>query len=166
MAKSPKELQNEPHALPSEIYRLSENGDGSVNWGHNTDWSLEEVLKPDYFRHAGRHGVQRLDKIDVRCEQHTPSVTFAELLVTISRKNVPIEVALLRDAQTIEISNLGWWEMLGVEPNATAQIIEDAYRDKAKKLHPDKKGGDKKRMQDLNKAVEEGRAIAGAREAA
>ena len=43
------------------------------------------------------------------------------------------------------------WEVLGVKPGATAAEIETAYRDKAKKAHPDA-GGDHEQMAKLNTA--------------
>lgn len=51
------------------------------------------------------------------------------------------------------------WEILGVKPDATAEEIDAAYREKAKKAHPDA-GGSAQAMQELNdaRAVMKGRA--------
>ena len=43
------------------------------------------------------------------------------------------------------------WEVLGVQPNATSEKIDAAYREKAKKAHPDA-GGSAAAMQELNEA--------------
>lgn len=48
-----------------------------------------------------------------------------------------------------------WWQVLGVKPDATADEIKRAYRDKAKKAHPDV-GGNAKRMADINAARDAG----------
>jgi hypothetical protein len=44
------------------------------------------------------------------------------------------------------------WEVLGVQPNATVEQIEAAYRQKARKAHPDAPGGSGEAMQVLNVA--------------
>lgn len=44
------------------------------------------------------------------------------------------------------------WDVLGVSPNASAEEIDAAYREKAKKAHPDAKGGSVEAMQELNEA--------------
>lgn len=54
-----------------------------------------------------------------------------------------------------------WWEILGVAPYADLQFIEEAYRSKAKKAHPDL-GGSTVQMAQLNRAIEEARAARGA----
>jgi len=50
-----------------------------------------------------------------------------------------------------------WWEVLGVPPNVTPEVIEAAYREKAKTAHPDA-GGDADTMAVLNAARAEGLA--------
>lgn len=46
-----------------------------------------------------------------------------------------------------------WWEVLGVSlHDATKDLINAAYRERAKELHPDLKGGDSDRMKMLNVA--------------
>lgn len=155
---------NEPVALPTELNRLSENGSGIVQWGHETDYDLETVLKPGFFRRANKHGLQKHDRIHVTCNQHEPTVTYATLVVTCGRHGAVLEVAQLGEAHTIEITNLTWFERLGVQPTATPADIENAYRERAKKVHPDK-GGSKSAMQELNKAKDEGLLVAQARAA-
>lgn len=49
-----------------------------------------------------------------------------------------------------------WWQVLGVEADATVFEIDRAYRDLAKDAHPDR-GGSDERMTRLNVAREQGR---------
>jgi hypothetical protein len=44
------------------------------------------------------------------------------------------------------------WELLGIRPGATEAEIDAAYREKAKKAHPDAPGGSVEAMQALNEA--------------
>ena len=57
-----------PHADPHHLARLSENGDGAIFWTYSTPYSLETILEPGFFRGIGRHGLQRLDQIEVATE--------------------------------------------------------------------------------------------------
>ena len=50
-----------------------------------------------------------------------------------------------------------WWEVLGVQPDASADDIEAAYKRQASKHHPDK-GGTAERMAEINRARKEGLA--------
>lgn len=45
----------------------------------------------------------------------------------------------------------GWWDILGVKPDASEDEIKRAYRAKAKAAHPDA-GGSKDEMAELNAA--------------
>jgi DnaJ-class molecular chaperone len=55
-----------------------------------------------------------------------------------------------------------WYEILGVDPEATKEDIKKKYRDLAKKYHPDKTGQEdsvqkedlEKKMRDINEAWE------------
>lgn len=44
------------------------------------------------------------------------------------------------------------WEVLGIQPNAPRETIEEAHKAKAMLLHPDRNGGDGSGMADLNAA--------------
>lgn len=52
-----------------------------------------------------------------------------------------------------EVDNKKFYELLGVEKNATLDEIKKAFRKKALKMHPDK-GGDPEKFKDLNYAHE------------
>jgi len=47
-----------------------------------------------------------------------------------------------------------FYEVLGVSKTATLKEIKKAYRDKSKKLHPDKEGGTNERFAELSQAYE------------
>lgn len=67
---------------------------------------------------------------------------------------------LLKDAmnQYLKKKTIPWHEYLGVPPNATEGQINRAYREKAKKFHPDA-GGSAAKMASLNRAREIGLRI-------
>jgi hypothetical protein len=44
------------------------------------------------------------------------------------------------------------WEVLGIRPGATEEEVDAAYRQKARKAHPDAPGGSEEAMQALNAA--------------
>lgn len=50
-----------------------------------------------------------------------------------------------------------WWKTLGLRANATADQIDEAYREKAKAAHPDKPGGSHDAMARLNAARDAGK---------
>jgi hypothetical protein len=47
-----------------------------------------------------------------------------------------------------------WYEVLGVPPNASKDLVTEAYRQKAKIWHPDLNGGSHEKMAALNQAYE------------
>jgi len=49
-------------------------------------------------------------------------------------------------------SGSAWWEVLGVPSTASATVIEEAYKRKARLAHPDRPGGSHELMQQLNQA--------------
>lgn len=49
-----------------------------------------------------------------------------------------------------------WWQVLGVQPSATAAQIEAAFKRLARERHPDVAGGSHELMADLNRARDEG----------
>jgi hypothetical protein len=53
-----------------------------------------------------------------------------------------------------------WWDVLGVEPNAGADEVREAYRRRALELHPDH-GGDDAAMAELNAARDQAERAAG-----
>ena len=49
-------------------------------------------------------------------------------------------------------SSDGYYQVLGVEKNVDSKALKSAYRKRSLKLHPDKKGGDTRSFQCLNRA--------------
>jgi hypothetical protein len=47
-----------------------------------------------------------------------------------------------------------WWEVLGVDPFAPTDYVQDRYRRLALEHHPDRNGGDGTRMGDINSAYD------------
>lgn len=54
-----------------------------------------------------------------------------------------------------------WWQVLELQPSASAADIEAAYRRLARERHPDRPGGSHDKMADLNRARDEGNAARG-----
>ncbi|PID31100.1 molecular chaperone DnaJ [Candidatus Saccharibacteria bacterium] len=52
------------------------------------------------------------------------------------------------------MSQRDYYEVLGVEKNASADEIKKAFRQKAIELHPDKQGGDEAKFKEVNEAYE------------
>ena len=154
-----------PRAAKSDIQRLSENGGGAVQWGLETDYALSDVKEPGFFQSVGKHGFQKNDRIYLVCQQHQSIVTHATLVVTGVRFGPGIEVAQLGEAFEVEIGVMTPFERLGLGPKAKKNEIDEAYRERAKRLHPDK-GGGKTEMQALNKARNEATLIADHKEQA
>lgn len=50
-----------------------------------------------------------------------------------------------------------WWRVLGVQPDATQDVAEAAYRALVLKFHPDK-GGDPEKFREITDAIEEARS--------
>lgn len=53
-----------------------------------------------------------------------------------------------------------WWEILGVSQNANKATIKSAWRKLAQRFHPDRQGGDPKKMAEINAAKDEGLSVA------
>ena len=147
-----------PRAEEVDVTRQSENGRGPVRWVCNTDYDLETVKTPGFFRLHGKGGIRKHDRIDVVCEQHMAIVTHATLVVTTTGIGIGFEVQQYGEALVVEIGHMTPFERLGVKMSANKNEIETAYRERAKALHPDK-GGDKSQMQALNKARDEANLV-------
>lgn len=50
------------------------------------------------------------------------------------------------------MSKKDYYDILGVNKNATDKEIKDAFRSKSKKFHPDKEGGDEEKFKEINEA--------------
>ena len=140
--------------------RLTDNGDGAVWFELSTRYSLDEALKPGFFRHVGRHGLRRLDRIEVATDNDTDEPTIATLVVT-SVKAGAAEVVLRKGSkQTISCAPRGPFEALGILPNASVNDIEAAYRARANEAHPDKPGGTAEKFRAVELAREQCLVIA------
>ena len=137
-------------------HRQSENGDGAVQWGLETDFKLSEVLVPGFFRGEGRQGMKKHDRIYAVCQQHESVVTHATLVVTVERAGRTIEVAQLGESFEVEIGTMSAFERLGIPVTANQTDINNAFKERAKRL--DK--GDEKAMAALDKARDEAMLIA------
>lgn len=60
--------------------------------------------------------------------------------------------------QALPASDRGWWQVLGVSPDAPLPTIKAAYRQMAIKFHPDA-GGNVERMAAINRAWEEAQKL-------
>lgn len=154
-----KLVKETPHAVKEDIHRLSENGDGAVQWGLETDFSLSEVLTPGFFQVVGKHGFQKHDRIYAVCRRNQPVVTDVTLAVKGSHFRHGVELAQLGEAFEVEVGHMTPFERLGVSIKANKTEIDIAFREMSKKLHPDK-GGENEAMQLLNKARDEAMIIA------
>ena len=145
-----------PRAEWKDVHRLSENGDGAVQWGLETDYNLSEVKVPGFFRLIGQHGLKKHDRIYAVCRQHESVVTHATLVVTVERAGRTIEVAQLGESYEVEIGTMSAFERLGIPVSANKTDISNAFKERAKRL--DK--GDEMAMQALDKALDEAMLIA------
>ena len=146
--------QNPPCAVKTDIHRHSENGDGSVQWSLLTDYTLDQVKVPGFFRLVGKHGLKKHDTVHVVCQQYESKVTHADFAVKGTHPTIGIELQQLGQANEVQMGAMTPFERLGAKPTANRQDIDIAYRQRAKRLHPDK-GGDTEAMQELNKARDE-----------
>ena len=145
-----------PRAEWKDMHRLSENGDGAIHYALETDYKLSEVLVPGFFRTQGKQGMKKHDRIYAVCQQHESVVTHATLVVTVERAGRTIEVAQLGESYEVEIGKMSAHERLGVAVTANKTEINNAFKERAKRL--DK--GDESAMQALDKAQEEAMLIA------
>lgn len=54
-----------------------------------------------------------------------------------------------------------WWKVLDVEPDARGEEIKQAFKDKIKKVHPDKPGGDSNKFRKVREAYQQAKQAAG-----
>lgn len=74
------------------------------------------------------------------------------LLVTLFLSGGAASNEKVRDNVRAKVKT--WWEVLGVSPDASKKDISRAYRERAKRAHPDA-GGSDDRMTELNRAREQ-----------
>lgn len=134
------------------LVSLSENGDGMKLWEFSTRYDLDTVLKDNFFRMVGRHGLQRLDRIHVSCDTDSDTVTVAELVVTSVKAGWARAVLRKGSKQTIECEPRSPFELLGLMRNATDVDIQAAYRKKARECHPDVPGGSAEKFRAVEQA--------------
>jgi len=133
----------QPHAKITDIQRQTENGEGSVTWTFQTDYSLKELLGDGFFHAGGNSGLQRLDFIDVWTECNSTTPTFVRLAVTKSIRGLPVEVAQLGEPMKVKTPEIPWYGILGVHKRANAAEIKRAYEEMVDKAGRDKKQKDR-----------------------
>ncbi len=127
-----------PRVGPTELIKLTEPGDGFGLYGLTTEWPLEIVMQPGFFRGWGvtKVGFIRGDMIFALCKRDEDVHQRANLEVTRADRN-SVDVVQLGKTEEYELKGLQWFERLEVRPVASAAEMEIAFRAKAKKLHPD-----------------------------
>ncbi len=88
-----------PAASVTEVHRLSDNGDGICLWSHATGYSLDEILKPEYWRlfiGARGGGLARHDRLEVTCKAGTRNPDHALLVVTEVEPGAGVSMDVLR----------------------------------------------------------------------
>jgi len=125
-------------------------------WSLLTDHPFDEVLKPRFWRFVfpGKSGMNTNDLIECIAGAHSSKRTHARLVVVRAVAGDGIAVKVLGMPETFEVSDMSWWETLGITPKATEPEILAAYRERSKIAHPDK-GGSEDDMAALNRAKEE-----------
>ena len=174
--KSPR---NGPFKTPTDKARKKLLSEISLMGGENVVLSTNVPLRNDgqmradrepvdagvaiYFHRNGKGMVFACDSYDsVRENIHALGLTI-EALRGIERWGATemMERAFSGFKQ-LEAENEGpsWWDTLGVEPHASVDDIERAFKTSARHAHPDSPGGSHDRMAALNLAREQGLNIA------
>ena len=144
-----------PFALWKDMIRLSDNGDGAIVYALETDFDLSEVIVPGFFKLWGKQGLRKHDRIWAVCRQHESVVTYANLVVIGTRATHSHQVKVL-ESYEVEIGAMSAFERLGIPVTANKTEINNAYRERAKRL--DK--ADESALQALDKAQDEAMLIA------
>lgn len=114
-----------------------------------------------YFTFKGKRTVLACDKWDRTADNIAAIANHIDALRRIDRYGVgTMEQAFAGYVAIPHAAGHDWWLELGVQPNATADDIEAAYRAKARSLHPDA-GGSHEAMARLNAARDAAKKIHG-----
>ncbi|MCH7832787.1 MAG: hypothetical protein IIC55_07950 [Proteobacteria bacterium] len=156
--------QKQPTAGVNSVFAISENGAGFKLHGHTTHSSLEAVMAPGYFLHAGKHGLQRNDHILLVCEADSDTPCYATVVVKALVVGQPAEVLLLGKATVAENAPSDPFSILDLPKNATAVEVETAHMTLKMERDP-QYGGTASAMKRLNDARDLALKICNARSA-
>lgn len=159
MTKQKLTEAEQPFADQLEMFRMSENGHGFIQWGHQTHHDWDTVMEPGYFRVAKiRTGLQTYDRIDVTTNAFTGNSRFGTLVVTGVGLDGRVAVKVLVGPISAEIETDNPFDILGLDKTAALSEVEMAFRKLSKRMHPDT-GGDSAAFDRLVWAREECRKI-------
>lgn len=150
MTKKQKPIDIEqPCASQHEMFRMSENGSGFIQWGHQTHHDWETVIAPGYFRAAKiKTGLNTYDRIEVTAGALLGHGCFGTLVVTGVSLDGNITIAVMVGPISAAISTDNPFDVLGLHRSANLDEVELAFRTLSKEMHPDV-GGDKEAFERL-----------------
>jgi chromosome segregation ATPase len=129
-----KEHIDSEENLPASVLKWLSSIEESIN-------NADKFIKSWEFSEAYRNIVWGLST----CKNYELLLTILNDFATSGTEDIPQE-----EEEIFE----DWYDILGVEPDADEKEIKRAYREVAKKHHPDKNNGDKESEEKFKKAAE------------
>jgi len=115
-----------------------------------------------YFRLLGKPRTLACDRWDRVADNMAAIAGHVAAIRAVDRYGVGTLEQAFAGYAALPASTEEWWLVLGVEPNATIEEVEEAFRDLAKRHHPDA-GGAPGEMARLTAAREAARRALGVR---